>query len=485
MGMGVDKIVKTCEDRIGRIIVNAAQTCFDVYQKGGEIFPQWKTVQYIMPCYVAMCADTLKCRQSNKSGTEEDEKFSVNYVKLIEGLLKHYEQAYLTWATNITPRKIPNTKSASIRNVLPDTMEVFAELDHFLKMTNLLSICHINPSFSIDYNLHFFEPLVQPMLMWYSQMQPINDAKVEHEFPKIWLLNSLSIAKDLYNTCVQSWQYPNQTNLLAFDGYKELFQTNEVLVYISRTYLRAHLWLLHLRSVFIHSSKPMPSWFKVIENDIMSKGEEKELYEWRFKLMITLSNPEVQLNQTQSIPAIFESGKSVLLKMYNVHKQFAQNVEDVIKKINLPSKAYLPEMSEEHKIVQDLYLKGDFNTLESMLPLLFQSTANTKQNSKSVASMSQSPSCSKNKQTKSLPVNSPTSIDHTSKATKKNVCRFCHKVDKKSGNFVICEACVKEKYPDVNYFCSVVCKEKWWVKEHMAEHLEFELGLADFSHLKL
>ncbi|KAF4526868.1 hypothetical protein B566_EDAN013922 [Ephemera danica] len=59
-------------------------------------------------------------------------------------------------------------------------------------------------------------------------------------------------------------------------------------------------------------------------------------------------------------------------------------------------------------------------------------------------------------------------------------CKRCSKSEKKDGSFIVCEACLEQKYPDVHYFCSVACKKARWQEEHMAEHLEFELGLGQY-----
>jgi hypothetical protein len=61
-------------------------------------------------------------------------------------------------------------------------------------------------------------------------------------------------------------------------------------------------------------------------------------------------------------------------------------------------------------------------------------------------------------------------------------CRRCGKRENsKTGKFLQCKQCIESKFPEMNYFCSKKCEEIMLKSEHLAEHLEFELGLAEFS----
>ncbi|KAF4522984.1 hypothetical protein B566_EDAN009575 [Ephemera danica] len=45
------------------------------------------------------------------------------------------------------------------------------------------------------------------------------------------------------------------------------------------------------------------------------------------------------------------------------------------------------------------------------------------------------------------------------KAIAAKVCRWCKKKEDETGSFTMCKECKKDKYPDVNYFCSTSCQD--------------------------
>jgi hypothetical protein len=59
-------------------------------------------------------------------------------------------------------------------------------------------------------------------------------------------------------------------------------------------------------------------------------------------------------------------------------------------------------------------------------------------------------------------------------------CRRCGKQENTATQkFLQCKQCVESNFPEMNYFCSKTCQKIMLKSEHLAEHLEFELGLAE------
>jgi hypothetical protein len=417
---GIKSVVKCCEDRIGRIIVNVAQSSFDVYEKGGDMFPHWQTVQYILPCYVANLVE--------KAEETDNPPNLKNSVKFIHGLIRSYENAFQSWSMGVKQEDIKI-------NSMYEVFELRSCSLYYRDLANSYISTYICLQVPVECSLDGVVRILDTLTEWgkeenNSEMLP---------FLKSWYIKTYHYMKNLYDVCLEVFQPPLPGSPISVPQLSEFYMEDAV--------------LQALEYAVIASTRDKTSLQARLVRDMEKDPLNNIIWKWIFIGYIT----NMKEHQGNDIEGLSVQHRIEMSSTYEILKMYIKEQG----KIKMNFIHLYPSNPAQIQIALKQCMDGNIEELDRMLVLLANPEISI-----TMSSHTQNTST----------VKKPTDV-------KPKRCRNCPQIEKPKGSFIVCRKCINEKYPDVYYFCSKKCEEVCWLNKHKGQHLDFILGLGDFEQL--
>jgi hypothetical protein len=420
-----DNVAQAFEDRLGILLYNIAKESPKIYQNGGDYFPDWHIVQYILPCFVSgylveskMQKMTLYMCSSRPYGLEGSNEIGVqNYAKYIHEIIKYYEQCYNSWlqipkqhTTKIIPEKEPELKSILLIYGL-----IIDKLREYVK---LVVNAHIYKDAIYTIALTVFDPITSVLHITPFTMSNMFDTDYETD---LLIKNWYDYTFDFFNTLLvvarQAWGPPIPGTIIPkCPKLGELFFANAIICEVDVVF----------DIIAVYKKKYTPCSKELIE----MQCEMKQIRLDTYRKVINCKT-----FSKECLQKFVSEKKQRVLHFYKLLKQFYYEccpIERFRLFDKLPCNTFQPEV----KNAVIFYMNGNFDALENLLTVF------------------------------DFPI------------VKK--CRKCSIPEAKAkSHMIVCDECIEQKYPDIHYFCSISCKDAYWQSIHMVDHLEFETGVSD------
>jgi hypothetical protein len=399
-----------------------------------------------MPCLVGHFISDYNTLNPNKN---EHKIILSNFIQFLNEMIKYYEKLYKAWQLEIKSRKqlITARKLKFDSKLAGEIGQIYVGIKNGVKCSNILLIPYLCTELPNDLNIHKFEMFKHPSMFWHS----IADEPIEEKhyqilhYLKSWDENALSIIQDINTVAFNTFKTPFYQSLEYQSDLKDLYIAATVIAFIENVY-----------SKLIYNLNDTPLMNIVSAGNTIADLEDakEKILGWRYKFYFAVVKYTTPKGK-KIIVKLIDKGKSILLKNYKIFKDLKKNLGPN----TMPSLQELPSDPPVIKIAAKKFFNGDFNEFENLIPIFTVSGKGLSQSK----------------------VKKPGQDCGSRLQSKETQCRNCTNKEKKQGSFIKCEMCVKDKYPDVNYFCGESCKEIWWEKQHKEEHLNFILGIGDYS----
>lgn len=423
ISLGKDQIVKIFQDRIGCIVFACSIKFYPVDQRELVLYKYWQTVHYLVPCFIA---SYIKISSRNNL---KDEK---NYISFLHALIKQFEMKYDEWLKDLMPvveKTIPDGTLKCHREEVEELKYKALSIDEQIRM--MLGFYVNSQDVSERECIPGYDMLRDALIHWPHVYLQSDSTSYQDMYSALvtWMEVSTDILTIIHTACVEAFKPPVPgVTLFKNEALSEMYYTECV---ISKLIL-----IFRVSKMYVNIEK-MHKILTAVKNSILEREN------WKHTLYKLAFNPEMW-SRTQ-INTYVNDNRRYLSELYYNLKKYRTSIGEI--------KGITWELLGD---------EGDYISKEliTYLSNKFDEERCTKLFSLELESVRKPP-----------------------KVLKK--CRNCSKSESRRNKLLVCDQCVKDKYPDVHHFCCKMCQDEYWKKEHMAEHLEFDLGLADFSHLNI
>lgn len=464
--------VAALEARIGHILGSVAKDSFEVWGSGGVGFPEWSILQYVIPGHLAALLDVAR----DHNVTEATELRAHNLTTMLHNIIAMYEHKYHQWLKVEEYRleaqaKLDYEEQTVTQSLV--TADHYALLHRESQLKCLTYACVGLGDGSEGYtgenarNLGFIQfhlrfTNIEDWNLSSSHEKFVFDAvkKVSHVY-----------FKNMYEVCLDVWHPPAPGETLKDTQLEEIYLANAVL---------SRIVVAMLDVLFID-----------LKDSDMPEREKKEFIQsctsnsWHCELMSRVMQvvgrvPHIELKS--EINAHFmKRSQEVLNNMWvklcrtvrrigvfpTIVEQRPTDSPIMTKAINL----FLAECLDELGVLIKLKPSGGGRSIQTLKGGIKKLQSKSSEEQNATRLLPQDGIHCKSKH--SLP-------DKTKSAVRR--CPGCRKKETMSRPFSVCTECEDENYPKPQYYCSKTCKDHVWKDGHMAEHLEFSLGLCNLSN---
>jgi hypothetical protein len=455
--MNVQLFVSLLSGRIGKLIYNIAKNAFIVYELSGVYFKYMHIVQYILPCLIS---SFIVCVNKPIARNRQFHIFRAFQTFLTE-VISYFEEKFEIWKSHKIEKSVVDEKILNSNTPVKRLVSELLILGEFYRssISNMLRvcICELNPSDAgLEIGILHGMCNIDAGLQEYTNILILKEHITEDEEPfiKTWSSNALEYFTLLYNICCEVWQMPTTNIVLNNSSLENIYQSD-----IS---LQAMELVYHMLTGY--STEPEIEGMTNLATLNSEWAKEQEY--WRLNIIKRVTSLFKQFSESD---LKYFTQKVDLFKSYYRMLQISYQSSNIDPN-SLNFFENIPDAPKGLKLAALLFLHKNYTELDNIAPLLgglqiqkceiaWQENTNTKKEEEKGES----------------------SKTRKKKKSKKQ-CNNCGKFQsRRKRSFLTCEKCIEEHYPAINYYCSVECKDMWWKVEHMAEHLEFELGLGEFS----
>jgi hypothetical protein len=408
-------------DNIVKIYEQRLGTIINHCTKYARGFPEWHIVQYVLPGFVASYV-----RITQRKDRRMQQKDETNYLAFLHNLVRYYENKFAQWQKS---QKTP-PEFVTDRMYLEEIKVMTNDLDDRVQIllgfyTNSMDT-NKNSECIPGYNMLSETLTTFPNIFLSIETENYDDM---HNIIEIWQLKSYKFLKIMYRICMETFQPPVPgVTIIKNEALFEMYYTESIICNLCV--------IFKIAIVNDVKEKLVKLVLNTIEGILARDTWKRTLYKLAY-------NPDI-MSKNQINAFIIEQRKP-LFDLYSNLKKFRYLIGKI--KLRNLNKLLVDETYLVKEDVKKYIDNVDYELHEELLHIELENTVK------------------------------PPKV--------RKQCRKCSKFESRRCKLIPCGQCLEDSYPDVNYYCSTVCLQEWWDEEHMAEHLEFELGLSDFSNLEI